>query len=155
MNLGFPEMLFIMVVALLIFGPKKLPEIGRQVGKAMNEFKRASEDFKAQLDTEVRQLELNETRQRVAASSSEPEVSISPPEGTVAVHSYGEDGEAHEVLDAELTSASAEHNEPATAEGSDAIEKAHAASASQTQTPASLTAAPAEMAAAPAEHRNG
>jgi Tat protein translocase TatB subunit len=84
MNLGFPEMLFIFVIALLIFGPKKLPEIGRQVGKAISEFKRASDEFKSQLDSEIRQLELEETRQRLASLSSEPEVSTSPPEGTVA-----------------------------------------------------------------------
>src|SRR5512146_2199358 len=57
MNLGFPEMLFIFVLALIIFGPKKLPEIGRQIGKAMAEFKRASNEFKYQLDTEIRQME--------------------------------------------------------------------------------------------------
>ncbi|PYV99319.1 MAG: twin-arginine translocase TatA/TatE family subunit, partial [Acidobacteria bacterium] len=37
MNLGFPEMIFIFLLALIIFGPKKLPEIGRQIGKALNE----------------------------------------------------------------------------------------------------------------------
>ncbi len=57
MQLGFPEMLFIFVLALIIFGPKKLPEIGRQIGKALAEFKRASNEFKYQLDTEIRQLE--------------------------------------------------------------------------------------------------
>jgi len=47
MNLGFPEMVFIFIGALHLFGPKKLPEIGRQIGKALNEFKRASNEFKA------------------------------------------------------------------------------------------------------------
>ena len=61
MNLGFPEMLFIFVLALIIFGPKKLPEIGRQIGKAMAEFKRASNEFKYQLESEMRQLEPPET----------------------------------------------------------------------------------------------
>jgi len=60
MNLGFSEMLFIFILAMIIFGPKKLPEIGRQIGKALNEFKRASNDFKAQLETEMRQIELEE-----------------------------------------------------------------------------------------------
>lgn len=60
MNLGFSEMLFIFILAMIIFGPKRLPEIGRQIGKALSEFKRASNDFKAQLEAEMRQMELEE-----------------------------------------------------------------------------------------------
>lgn len=60
MNLGFSEMLFIFLLAMIIFGPKKLPEIGRTIGKALNEFKRASNDFKSQLESEMRQIELEE-----------------------------------------------------------------------------------------------
>jgi sec-independent protein translocase protein TatA len=58
MNLGMPEMIFLVVIALLLFGPKKLPEIGRTIGKAMGEFKRASHEFQSQLNEEVRQLEI-------------------------------------------------------------------------------------------------
>jgi sec-independent protein translocase protein TatB len=61
MNLGMPEMMFIFIVALIIFGPKKLPEIGRQIGKAMNDFKRASNDFKSQIEAEISQLDLHTT----------------------------------------------------------------------------------------------
>lgn len=64
MNLGMPEMIFIFVIALLIFGPKKLPEIGRQIGKFMYEFRRASNEFKYQLEDEVRQLELTENEKK-------------------------------------------------------------------------------------------
>lgn len=60
MSLSFSEMLFIFILAMIVFGPKRLPEIGRQIGKALNEFKRASNDFKAQLETEMRQIELEE-----------------------------------------------------------------------------------------------
>jgi sec-independent protein translocase protein TatB len=62
MNLGFSEMLFIFFLALLIFGPKKLPEIGRQIGEAMTQFKRASNEFKAQLEDEIRNMEADEKR---------------------------------------------------------------------------------------------
>ena len=58
MNLGFPEMMFIFVLALILFGPKKLPEIGRQIGKGLAEFKRASREFQSQIEDEVRKLEL-------------------------------------------------------------------------------------------------
>jgi sec-independent protein translocase protein TatB len=53
MNLGMPEMMFIFLLALILFGPKKLPEIGREIGKFMAEFKRASNDFKYQFQSEI------------------------------------------------------------------------------------------------------
>jgi sec-independent protein translocase protein TatB len=57
MNLGMPEMIFIFLLALLLFGPKKLPQVGRELGKALSEFKRASNEFKNQLETEIEQAE--------------------------------------------------------------------------------------------------
>ena len=60
MNLGFPEMIFLFLFALILFGPKKLPEIGRQIGRALNEFKRASNEFKAQIESEISQLDLEQ-----------------------------------------------------------------------------------------------
>jgi TatA/E family protein of Tat protein translocase len=52
-NLGMPELMMILVLALLLFGPKKLPEIGKQVGKALGEFKRASNDLKRTIEDEM------------------------------------------------------------------------------------------------------
>ncbi len=60
MNLGMPEMLFIGLLALLIFGPRKLPEIAREVGKFMAEFKRAGNEFRNQIESEIQQIELEE-----------------------------------------------------------------------------------------------
>jgi TatA/E family protein of Tat protein translocase len=68
MNLGVPEMMFLAVLGLLLFGPRKLPEIGRQLGKAMGEFKRASHEFQSQLNEEVRQLELESDTKETTAS---------------------------------------------------------------------------------------
>ncbi len=51
--LGFPEMLFILVLALLIFGPKKLPEVGRTIGKGMAQFRRATTDLKRTIENEI------------------------------------------------------------------------------------------------------
>jgi TatA/E family protein of Tat protein translocase len=57
MQLGFPEMIFLFVLALIIFGPKKMPEIGRQIGRALSEFRRASNEFKSQIESEISQLD--------------------------------------------------------------------------------------------------
>ncbi|MFH7025420.1 MAG: TatA/E family twin arginine-targeting protein translocase [Heteroscytonema crispum UTEX LB 1556] len=56
-GIGLPEMAVIMVVALLIFGPKKLPEIGRSMGKAMRGFQEASKEFQDEFQKEASQLE--------------------------------------------------------------------------------------------------
>ena len=56
MNLS--ETIFLFFLALIIFGPKKLPEIARQIGKYMNEFRRASNEFKAQIEQEIAHLEV-------------------------------------------------------------------------------------------------
>src|ERR1700739_1024657 len=87
MNLGFSEMLFLFLLALIIFGPKKMPEIGRQIGKALNEFKRASNEFKAQIETEIASLErdvkpeiLPPTQPPAGAVASESLVDVPPVE---------------------------------------------------------------------------
>jgi len=56
-TLGTQEMIFIFLLALLLFGPKKLPEIGRTVGKALTEFRRASSELKSTFDREMKNLE--------------------------------------------------------------------------------------------------
>ncbi len=56
-TLGMPEMIFLFILALLLFGPKKLPELGRTFGKAMTEFRRASNELKATFDREMKALE--------------------------------------------------------------------------------------------------
>jgi sec-independent protein translocase protein TatB len=76
MNLGMPEMIFIFLLALVIFGPKKLPELGRQFGKALAEFKKASNEFRNQLETEMLNIELEERAKKL----SNPEPKILPAE---------------------------------------------------------------------------
>jgi sec-independent protein translocase protein TatB len=73
---GFGEMTFLFVLALLVFGPKKLPEIARQIGKAMNEFKRASNEFRSQIESEIANIE-RETRPQILPPSE-------PPQGAIA-----------------------------------------------------------------------
>ncbi len=55
--IGIPEMLILLVVALIVFGPRKLPELGRSLGKSLQEFKRASNDLRSTLDDEIRSEE--------------------------------------------------------------------------------------------------
>jgi sec-independent protein translocase protein TatA len=52
-SLGMPEILMILVIALIVFGPRKLPELGKTLGKSLAQFRRASEDFKRQWEDEV------------------------------------------------------------------------------------------------------
>ncbi|MGE5325268.1 MAG: twin-arginine translocase TatA/TatE family subunit [Actinomycetota bacterium] len=60
MNLGFPEMVFLVLMAFMLFGPKRLPEIARQLGKFVAEFKKASNSFQGQIHEEIRKLELDD-----------------------------------------------------------------------------------------------
>jgi Tat protein translocase TatB subunit len=82
MNLGFTEMIFLVILALLLFGPRKLPEIARTMGKFMAEFKKASSEFQGQIHEEIRKLELEEADPRkhiepeVAKLSSDEDLSI-------------------------------------------------------------------------------
>lgn len=90
-SLGLPEIIFILLLALLIFGPKRLPEIGRTLGKGMAEFRKASNDLKRTINAE---LALDEDEQsRLPRRIESPAVSgfvqaIQPPQeapvGTVA-----------------------------------------------------------------------
>ena len=84
MQLGMTEMIFIFLLALVIFGPKKLPEIGRQLGKAMNEFKRASNEFRSQLEDEIRQIDVAEQAKKLAAPAESAEPVIAPPRDAIA-----------------------------------------------------------------------
>jgi sec-independent protein translocase protein TatB len=67
--MSFPDTVVLFILALLLFGPKKLPQIARQVGKALAEFKRASNEFKAQIESEISQLEFEEKRKEQAQST--------------------------------------------------------------------------------------
>jgi sec-independent protein translocase protein TatB len=72
--MSFADTVVLFVLALLLFGPKKLPVIARQIGKALNEFKRASNEFKSQIEAEISQLEYQERQKKY-----EEERKILPP----------------------------------------------------------------------------
>jgi TatA/E family protein of Tat protein translocase len=84
-SLGIPELILIFIVALIVFGPKRLPEIGRTLGKAMGEFKKATDDFKNTIEREVHVDELKQLASTTfpvheSVSRSEPE----PPPAQIA-----------------------------------------------------------------------
>jgi sec-independent protein translocase protein TatA len=60
LNLGMGELILIFIVALLVFGPKRLPELGKSLGRAMHEFKKATNEFKDSLETEVGTAQIKE-----------------------------------------------------------------------------------------------
>lgn len=73
--MSLPDTVFIFVLALIIFGPKKLPEIGRQLGRLVGEFRRASDEFKYQIEEELRQVELAADDKKAAESAALAETS--------------------------------------------------------------------------------
>lgn len=70
-SLGGGELLLILVIALLLFGPRRLPDIGRTIGKALGEFRRATTDFKATLEREVDLAEVKQARDGLKAADRE------------------------------------------------------------------------------------
>ena len=70
-RMSFSETIFLFLLALVIFGPKKLPEIARQAGKWLNEFKRASNEFRSQIEQEIAHLEV-ENKQTILPPSEPP-----------------------------------------------------------------------------------
>jgi sec-independent protein translocase protein TatA len=87
-SIGMPELILIFVVALLVFGPKKLPEIGKSLGKGLAEFKKASEDLKKTIESEIEQgkqeaAAVKAQVSEVKSSIAELPSAVSPPETSV------------------------------------------------------------------------
>lgn len=91
-SIGMPELVIIFVIALIIFGPRKLPELGRSLGKSLAEFKRASNELKSTLEEEIRveeQQQKSEAAKAVPAPAPvEPQVTASPAEPVAVRHDH-------------------------------------------------------------------
>jgi TatA/E family protein of Tat protein translocase len=82
-SIGMPELIIILVIALIIFGPRKLPELGRSLGRSIGEFKKASNELRSTLEEEIRVEEQRE-RPTNTASSTPPAATPPPPGETVS-----------------------------------------------------------------------
>jgi len=113
MGLGMGEVLLILVIALVVFGPRKLPELGKSLGQAMAQFRRASEDFKRTWEQEV---ELEKGRKSDTASGGESSYSYN--ESYDPYNSYSGESNSHETHNNDVGSnaadASSTHNKTET-----------------------------------------
>jgi TatA/E family protein of Tat protein translocase len=94
MGLGMGEIVLILVVALVVFGPRKLPELGKSLGQAMAQFRRASEDFKRTWEQEV---EIENVRK--SAPTSDGQSNHSYNESYDPYNSYSDESSGHETAD--------------------------------------------------------
>lgn len=84
-SVGLPELIIILTIALIIFGPRKLPEIGKSLGRSLAEFKRASNELKHTLDEEIRMEEQKSTARQEPPASSLPGPGPTPVEPPASV----------------------------------------------------------------------
>ena len=116
--MSLPDTILIFGLALVIFGPKKLPEIGRQLGKLVLEFRRASNEFKMQIEEELRAAEVADRQKQIVAPAPTPEpesdaLTIRPPSNGTPVSTESPTSRVipvHEEV-AELKSVAGDHPE--------------------------------------------
>jgi TatA/E family protein of Tat protein translocase len=88
-SVGVPELIIIFTIALIIFGPRKLPELGKSLGKSLAEFKRASNELKNTLDEEIRSEERRSTERQDPPQVAAPVDHVGDARYTGTDHSIG------------------------------------------------------------------
>jgi TatA/E family protein of Tat protein translocase len=131
--LGFQEMVFIFVAALVIFGPKKLPELGKQLGKGMAEFRRASTELKStfqrEMDNIERETRMQEVRQAASSIKSDIQKDLNP---SSLLSGSGVDDGYYDEYD---QSGSSTHTKASAARSDTAAEKQSASSTADADSP--------------------
>lgn len=79
-GIGMPELIVIMVIALIVIGPNKLPELAKSLGKGLAEFKRASEDFQRNIQEEARKVEVQEAQKEAQQTETAEHATPAPSE---------------------------------------------------------------------------
>jgi sec-independent protein translocase protein TatB len=92
------DYLFIFFLALVLFGPKRLPEIARQVGKLMMEFRRASNEFKLQMEDELRTMEQQERQKKLEAAAAQQAQPAPQPSPAITVDAVPEAAEVEPTI---------------------------------------------------------
>ena len=110
-GIGMPELLIIFVIALLVFGPKELPKIGRTIGKAMAEFRRASDDLREGIQREIELAEREEQPEPAPASTE-----ATPPVASAEVTPPTPEEEVGQITAAEPAATGVASASPGTAE---------------------------------------
>ena len=77
-SIGMPELIIILVIALIIFGPRKLPELGKSLGRSLNEFKKASNDLQNTLEQEIKIEEQKDAAAKAPAPAPAPIAEVLP-----------------------------------------------------------------------------
>ncbi len=149
--LGYQEVVFIFVLALLIFGPKKLPELGKTIGKALTEFRRASSELKSTWDREMSNLQRENESIREVTSGIQSELHDYTSPYTYEEGSYGSASEDSTAAIPSTVSASApEGAEPmASAEPETGLATAEAAAEDAAEAHQVMVAESGELAAEP------
>ncbi len=81
-SIGMPELVIILVIALIIFGPRKLPELGKSLGKSINEFKKASTELQNTLEREIETEERKEREDKAAKAAPAAPAAVVDADGT-------------------------------------------------------------------------
>lgn len=90
-GLGIPELILIFVIALIVFGPKKLPDLGKSIGRGIAEFRRASMEVKESIESEMREVEKSVDISKIEAAQQEMHEKEGQPEQK-GLEGHGEQG---------------------------------------------------------------